>query len=93
MGDADVLGIAKRAAGDFLGHSRGLSKLAAIAEANHLRQTYFSAPAPSQYETVPMKRVTLSNPRRQCRITITLHYIGGCSSRERAMAVCKRSTA
>jgi hypothetical protein len=33
MGDADVLGIAERAAGDFLGHSKGSSKLAAIAEA------------------------------------------------------------
>jgi hypothetical protein len=63
MGDADVLGIAERAAGDFLRHSTGLSKLAAIAEANHLRQTNFSAPAPSQYETVLMKMVTVSNPR------------------------------
>ena len=45
MGDADVLGIAERAAGDFLGHSRGLSKLAAIAPAKHLRHTSFSSPS------------------------------------------------
>jgi hypothetical protein len=32
MGNADVLGIAKRAAGDFLRHFEGMSKLAAIAD-------------------------------------------------------------
>jgi hypothetical protein len=43
MGDADVLGIAERASGDFLEHSRGLSKLAAIAAAKNLRHTSFSS--------------------------------------------------
>jgi hypothetical protein len=44
MGDADVLGIAERAAGDLLGHSRGFSKLAAIAAAKNLRHIGFSFP-------------------------------------------------
>jgi hypothetical protein len=45
MGDADVLGIAERAAGDFLGHSKGSSKLAAIVAAKHLRHTSFGLPS------------------------------------------------
>jgi hypothetical protein len=44
MGDADVLGIAERAAGDFLGHSSWLSKLAAIVAAKHLRHTALVPP-------------------------------------------------
>jgi hypothetical protein len=94
MGDADVLGIAKRAAGDFLGHFRRMSKLAAIAEMKLLRQTNWSrSHVFPRYETVPVTVVVCQIPASaKAGVTINLHYVGGCSSRDRAMAECKRST-